>query len=292
MVYKYLFNASSDYGFITFMSATGALFSDLYILLPSPLALYNFLMHGISIYSDVNIPIYLLMENVDKDNPALPYQDKADGGGSPKKGSVSVEIHNKVIDSIFVDELYKEHANFEIAMGKIAKALKDRLDLFPKNNITMADKGVKEILLKVLIDQSGFNDQATMNRIKLIQSHSSSLPLETKESLLLIEKKIEKLHMDFSNDTTDKITNMTDEKQVKVFFDTLNAYRNAVRKELIKYETITQDGFKKNFPDLFKLKEYKKLVNIDRPKCIKQVVDQDSYLKKKISEIINENKKS
>jgi hypothetical protein len=54
---------------------------------------------------------------------------------------------------------------------------------------------------------------------------------------------------------------------------------------------VSHDGFKKNLPDLYKLKEFKQLVNIDAPKVIKEVVDEDGYLKSKISEIINAKKK-
>jgi hypothetical protein len=43
--------------------------------------------------------------------------------------------------------------------------------------------------------------------------------------------------------------------------------------------------------DIYKLKEFKQLVNVEGPKSIKEVVDQDSYLKKKIYEIINANNK-
>jgi len=43
--------------------------------------------------------------------------------------------------------------------------------------------------------------------------------------------------------------------------------------------------------DIYKLKEFKQLVNVEGPKSIKEVVDEDGYLKKKISEIINANNK-
>jgi hypothetical protein len=53
---------------------------------------------------------------------------------------------------------------------------------------------------------------------------------------------------------------------------------------------VSHDGFKKNLPDLYKMKEFKQLINIDAPKAIKEVVDEDSYLKTKISQIINAKK--
>jgi hypothetical protein len=41
---------------------------------------------------------------------------------------------------------------------------------------------------------------------------------------------------------------------------------------------------------LYKLKEFKQLVNVEGPKAIKEVVDQDGYLKSKMSIIINAKK--
>lgn len=85
-----------------------------------------------------------------------------------------------------------------------------------------------------------------------------------------------------------KIAKIKEEKQqVKEYFDLFNGYRNKVKKEITKLETLSRDGFRKHLPDLYKLKEFKQIVNIDAPKAIKEVVDQDGYLKSKISEIIN-----
>jgi hypothetical protein len=88
-----------------------------------------------------------------------------------------------------------------------------------------------------------------------------------------------------------KIAKISDEKQqVKEYFDLLNAYRNKVKKELSRLEIVSHDGFRKNIPELYKLKEFKELVNKDVPKVIKDVVENDGYLKTKISEIINAKK--
>lgn len=88
------------------------------------------------------------------------------------------------------------------------------------------------------------------------------------------------------------VRSILDEKQqVKEFFNIFNSYRNKVSKDINKLEHVTHEGFRINMPDLYKTKEFKQLINIDSPKVIKKVVDEDNYLKKKISEIINEKKK-
>ena len=78
---------------------------------------------------------------------------------------------------------------------------------------------------------------------------------------------------------------------MKIFFDNLNAHRNRTNKLITKYENISHNAFKEHMSDIYKLKEFKQLVNIEGPKSIKEVVDQDSYLKKRIYEIINSNNK-
>jgi hypothetical protein len=38
--------------------------------------------------------------------------------------------------------------------------------------------------------------------------------------------------------------------------------------------------------EIYKIKDFRQLVNTEVPKTVKEVVDQDSYLKKRIGEII------
>lgn len=261
------------------MSIIGALLSDIYILLPSPFALYNFFVYGKNIYTYIELPKYLKMSMpVDNGNkiPLINYQDKiSEEGGS--KELVSVKTKQKIIDSIFVQEIKKEFETFTLGMNKLIDSLKNRNDLLDKGKLTLNDIDAPKILSMMLQDQCSFLNRSILCRIEIIKVTLPNLLPEIKTELSVIEQYIKKLHKDLL-DKIDKIRKMNDEKQqIKIFFDDLNAYRNKVRKEIIKYETMSHNGFKKNLPDLYKLKEFKQLVNVEVPKSVKQVVDQDGY---------------
>lgn len=74
--------------------------------------------------------------------------------------------------------------------------------------------------------------------------------------------------------------------EIKLFFDYTNSYRNTVKRELNEAESILKRGLKKH--PSFKDKEFRKMINVDYPKVVKSLNDQDNYLKRRIAEILNE----
>jgi hypothetical protein len=216
-----------------------------------------------------------------------------EGDGSDKSTGLrdNSKMEQKVIDSIFTDSIKLEFNKFKEDMAKLAKSLKDRRMMYDQGKLTLDNPEVPNLLVMMLQDQTQFLNASILKRIEWLKVTRPSLPLLVREELSTIEKNIYGLQSNLRENIT-KIPNIQDEKQqVKEFFDIINAYRNKVRKEIIRLETVSHDGFKKNLPDLYKLKEFKQLVNIDAPKVIKEVVDEDGYLKSKISEIINAKKK-
>lgn len=217
-------------------------------------------------------------------NPSI---NKEEGSGKSTGGIDNRKLEQKVIDSIFTDSIKLEFKKFEEDMGKMAKSLKDRRMVYDDGKLTLDNPEVPNLLIMMLQDQTQFLNASLLKRIEWLRVTRPSLPLVVREDLTLIEKNIYLLQGKM-RESLEKIPKIKDEKQqVKEFFDLINAYRNKVRKEIIKLETVSHDGFKNNLPDLYKMKEFKQLINIDAPKVIKEVVDEDSYLKTKISEIIN-----
>lgn len=211
-------------------------------------------------------------------------------GGSSQASGINIR-EQMVIDGIFTDTIRLEFDKFKGDMAKIAESLKKRHIMFDQGKVTMDDPEATKILVMMLQDQTQFLNASILKRIDWVHVTRPSLPSYVKAELSTIEKDINRLHGDHIKNI-DKIINIKDEQQqVKEYFDLLNAYRNKVRKEIIKLETVSHDGFRKNEPHLYKLKEFKQLVNKDAPKAIKEVVDQDGYLKSKLSEIINAKKK-
>lgn len=65
-----------DVYYTSYMSFLGALLSDMFTLLPSPLALYNFFVHGKSIFTDIKLPMYMAMDQGGPSNPSPDTSDK------------------------------------------------------------------------------------------------------------------------------------------------------------------------------------------------------------------------
>jgi len=215
-----------------------------------------------------------------------------EGGSGKFTGPIdNSKLEQKVIDSIFTDSIKLEFNKFQQDMEKLAKSLKDRRMMYEHGKLTLDNPEVPNLLVMMLQDQTQFLNASLLKRIAWLKVTQPSLPLLVREDLSAIEKNIYTLQGNLSQSIS-KIPGIKDERQqVKEFFDLLNGYRNKVRKEMIKLETVSHEGFKNHLPDLYKMKEFKQLINIDAPKVIKQVVDEDSYLKTKISEIINAKKK-
>jgi hypothetical protein len=280
----------------TYVSIVGGFLADLYILLPSPLALFNYFVHGKNIFSNIELPRSLKMNAPSDSNKLLPlfnFQDKNEGESS--KSSVREKLYAKAYDLAYADVIKGEFSKFTEEMSKIVQSLKDRHEILEKNkDITKGSFTYREFILsEMLQDQLQFYNGSIQQRIELVKINFPSIPLKIKEELISIEKEIHEINNKLIIDIT-KIGDgnwRDDIKNIKIFFDNLNAHRNRTNKLIVKYENISHSAFKEHMSDIYKLKEFKQLVNVEGPKSIKEVVDQDSYLKKKISEIINANNK-
>ena len=224
----------------------------------------------------------------------IPLFVKQDNISSGKGGSNQTPVINKegqkIIDSILTESIRPEFDKFKSDMGKYAKRLEARQVLFDKGDLTMHDEGVSNMLILILQDQTQYFNASIMARLEWVQVTLPNLPGQVKDDLSIIKNDIFKLQGKHT-DNIHKIASMDNEQQqVKAYFDLLNAYRNNVKKEIVNYETVWRDGFRNNTPELYKLKEFKQLVNVEGPKAIKEVVDQDGYLKSKMSIIINAKK--
>jgi len=209
--------------------------------------------------------------------------------------SVDNKTKQKILNNLYTETIQGEFKQFELLMSKTAKSLEDRNTMYNRGNISLNEPEVPTLLVMMIQDQTRFLNTSIIMRMEWIQVILPGLPeqikADIKAGLSEIAHTINKLQSD-NTSNIEKVRSIKDEKQqVKEFFDLTNAYRNKVRKEIIKYETLVHDGYKNHDPELYKTKEFKQLINKDVPKIIKKVVDQDSYLKSKISEIINAAKK-
>lgn len=84
----------------------------------------------------------------------------------------------------------------------------------------------------------------------------------------------------------EKLSSMTNvEIALKEFFNRTNEVRNAVYKELNAFERDLDA--KVRAESIYTSKEFRHIYNIEYPSVKKKYVDQDSYLRKKVSEVLN-----
>jgi hypothetical protein len=110
------------------------------------------------------------------------------------------------------------------------------------------------------------------NQIKIKEIHSKLV--EIQDNYLAKVDKIAKLE----NKTV----------QLKEFYATLNEYRNSILKELNKADNIILEDIRKS--PLYKYPNLKKELNIGLVQAKKEFNEHDSYLRKKIGEILKDKK--
>ena len=200
------------------------------------------------------------------------------------------KLEQKVIDEIFTETIRTEFDKFKVEMEKTGLALKNRHTMFDKGLLSMSDPGVPGVLVNMLQDQTKFLNASLLRRIEWVNVTRPSLPSHIRDELTSIQEKIVELQRENVKNIVKVASIQGEEQQVKEYFDLMNGYRNKVRKEIVKLEKVSLDGFRESVPELYKLKMFKELMNKDVPKTIKYVADHDSYLKSKLSLIINAKK--
>ena len=87
-------------------------------------------------------------------------------------------------------------------------------------------------------------------------------------------------------DDVEKLSSKSDFKAcLKEFFNLTNAVRNATAKEINSLESLLHKDLRGD--PIYKNSEFKELLNKEYPAVKKAFVDQDSYLRKKVSEVLN-----
>jgi hypothetical protein len=119
-----------------------------------------------------------------------------------------------------------------------------------------------------------------------------NLSPEIKSMYITKHTELNNLHKEFLDNTASLVKISDPHEQARQFFIILNTYRNKTFKIINALDSISHKHIREIMPDLYKNAEFKKIVNVDVPKSIKEVVNEDSYLKSRVSEIINTKKNS
>lgn len=113
----------------------------------------------------------------------------------------------------------------------------------------------------------------------IINSNNDKLAFET------LNNKINALFEDYFAEV-EKLSSKTDvEIALKEFFNRTNGVRNAAYKELNAFEKNMDAKVKAEL--IYANKDFKHIYNVEYPAVKKTYVDKDSYLRKKVSEVLN-----
>lgn len=216
---------------------------------------------------------------------------KVKGGGSSSKSELDTEIaisHTNVIIHLnkIISQL-KVNNNIAVAMGDELFNLDFSL-LLNDNTLKTYGEDLSKHLLWVIIDkQSKFCQVFIDNRFGWVQNimrmrgDRNSWP-EVNEAFADVQARRQKLTLEYEN----KVKNISHKNgafmSFKQFFDINNWYTKALLKEANYVENVLNDKLRKD--PIYANPEFKKILTKEYFEVKKTFSDQDSYLRKQISE--------
>lgn len=197
--------------------------------------------------------------------------------------SISEEVDKSVVISILADEVAADTKKMCGSLSAWAKQLEIWIDFpCPDNKLTPK---LEEAFLTMLRDQSKIFSINSQTRMIWADARAANVLPETQTKLKEINSKLVELQTKYYSKV--KLIASSDNKtyQVKEFYSCLNEYRNLVNKELNKVDNLIIGDLKGSA--LYKFPQIRNAVNIEYVQAKKYFNDTDSYLKKRIGEILN-----
>ena len=218
-------------------------------------------------------------------------------GGSIEASKNNISTDSKIVLGLYNDELIDllqtSIKGFKDEMAHLAKNLKSCTEHYNKlpSSFSMFEKDAINTLINHLQGQSEILNVQLRLRLRWLDGMRVNLSPEVKLEFKNKHSELVNLHKEFLDDSSvlGEISDRHD--QARRFFIILNTYRNKTSKIINMLETISHKNIRETMPDLYKNAQYKQIMNIEVPKSIREVVKEDSYLKSRISEIINVKKK-
>jgi hypothetical protein len=219
-------------------------------------------------------------------------QDKTAGGLiEPSNNSTSTgpTVLHDLSDKELIALMQNSSKGLKAEMTHLSENLRSCNEHYKKlpSSFSMYDKGAIDVVSNHLQGQAEILNSYIKMRLVWLDRIRINLSPENKQVFISKHSELKSLHGKFCDDTA-KLVNISDaHEQARQFFIILNTYRNKTFKIVNMLESISHKDIQHNMPILYKNPEFKKLVNVDVPKSLKEVETEDSYLKSKISELIN-----
>lgn len=213
----------------------------------------------------------------------------ADKGKNPaeassKGESLSNSNTEQDIFAVAAADLKEDTQFLNKAILAWAQQLKSYGDL-PFDQISIKNSEGNEPLLTLLRKQSNIYTGYVKNRMTWVETGKVFTYPENKENLRDIHFKLVAIQENYLSKVK-KISQSDNElTQVRVFYATLNEYRNACTKELNKADNLILKDIREGV--LGDNVQLKKVINGEYTQAKKEFNNRDGYLKAKVGEIIN-----
>lgn len=212
--------------------------------------------------------------------------------GVGPSGSTSNENPDPIIVEILGDRVVNETRQAIQSMNLWTNKLKSfRLKFLKLGIVEMPS--LNEITamatLELLQSQSNTYTAYVANRMQWLEGRSINTLGKTQLNISEVKAEVMTIQANYRAKTNElAIKKCSDVEKTRIFFSYLNEYRNSTLKEINKCESIVLEDIRGSA--LNKHPELKKIINIEYMDAKKNFKAEDSYIKSKISEIINKNK--
>lgn len=156
--------------------------------------------------------------------------------------------------------------------------------------LDLNSSGSRDYMARILHRHLQALTGSIQNRIVWMENlETTGIKLGYKEELGKIQENILEIRMKFSDKIEELISQGKKDKSFLIqMFNESNAFRNKVYSELNKAENVFNLNFKESM--LYKNVELKKMIHKDYVEEKKSFANEDGYLRKRISEVLNERK--
>jgi len=215
---------------------------------------------------------------------------QASGHSGQSSTSSNIQVQVQVPEDVSTITYIKQMNEFMEEYAALNISIADKLKKAGEANLYYEDKPeVQRAILGLLQTHSSFLNKSYGGRATWIDLNKTYLPIEVKLKLEEMEIK----RTEIQNDYFSKVERLSESRSVdaslKEFFTLTNAFRNSLNKELNLAEKEVHENIRLTVA--YRDPKVKQVVNSDLQVVKRIFNEQDSYLKKRVEEILFTKKK-
>lgn len=208
---------------------------------------------------------------------------------SPAPAVSAPDDVDPILLGILAEKIVEDTRDLNKSIHDLSNHLKPFRELpFDEVKLKSGSEGTEDALLPLLQKQGNNLTMYIKNRTIWLSARSANALPQNQVALREIHMNIVKIQTDYRA-KIDKIIIMEDKtSQLKVFYATINEYRNLTFKELNKADNIILEDLRASA--LNKFPKVRKAINLEYAQAKNEYKTQDGYIKMKVGEILAKKK--